>query len=495
MDREKAELELLRLLEEEARERTKTNYARYVEYVHEGRWLLGKHLLFICDQIEKLLSNQMKEEILIISMPPQHGKSMCVTETLPSWYLGNNPDKRVIEVSYGDDLARRFGRLNKRKIEQFGKELFNIELSTDSRSDTEFGIAKHQGSMISRGIMAGITGQPGDLIIIDDPVKNRQEADSETYRDRMWEEWMNSINTRRSANCKVILIQTRWHEDDLAGRLIATIPNKCKVINMPCEAEDNDILGRCKGDSLFPEIGKDKEWLQEFKLTYATLEGNRAWLALFQGRPTAEEGNLIKRQWWKYYDKLPNMIQMIMSVDAAFKDEDTSDPVAIQVWGKRNADMYLIDNINARMDFPATVQTIRNVKAKYPKMGRILIEDKANGSATIQVLRREIPGIIAIKPEGGKVARVNAVSHAIESGNVYLPQNATWVNDFVEQASAFPNGKHDDMVDAMSQALNRFMYYSADIPSTAEPTEDLTPQQKYTKDIRSMTKVPKGFHG
>jgi predicted phage terminase large subunit-like protein len=492
MDREKAELELLRLLEEEAREQTKTNYARYVEYVHEGRWLLSAHLLFVCDKIQHHIESDGKQ-ILILTMPPQHGKSQGVTETLPSYYLGKNPTKRVIEISYGDDLAQRFGRRNKQKIQQFGKELFDIELS--KTSDTDFEIAKYKGSMISKGIMAGLSGNPADLIIIDDPIKNRQEADSQTYRDRMWDEFLNSIYTRLSAKGKIILIQTRWHEDDLAGRILSAMPEKVEYINIPCEAEENDILNRTVGDALFPEIGKDNLWLQEFKKTYATAEGNRAWLALFQGRPTAEEGNLIKRQWWKYYDKLPNMIQLIMSVDAAFKDEDTSDPVAIQVWGKRNADMYLIDNINARMDFPATVQTIRNVKAKYPKMGRILIEDKANGSATIQVLRREIPGIIAIKPEGGKVARVNAVSHAIESGNVYLPQNATWVNDFVEQASAFPNGKHDDMVDAMSQALNRFMYYSADIPSTVEPTEDLTPQQKYTKDIRSMTKIPKGFHG
>lgn len=434
------------------------NYAKYVEYVHEGRWLLSKHLLFICDQIEQLLNNQLKEDILIISMPPQHGKSMCVTETLPSYYLGKYPDKRVIEVSYGDDLARRFGRSNKRKIEQFGKKLFNVELSRDSRSDTEFSIEGHQGSMISRGIMAGITGQPGDLIIIDDPVKNRQEADSETYRDRMWEEWLNSINTRRSATCKVILIQTRWHEDDLAGRLIATMPNKCKVINLPCEAEDNDILGRLLGDSLFPEIGKDKLWLQEFKQSYATQEGTRAWSALFQGRPTAQEGNLIKRGWFKYYNLMPDRFdQVIQSWDCTFKDSVGSDFVVGTVWGRVGADKYLLDIKRAQMDLPATIQAIIQMTAKWPDAWMKLVEDKANGSAVIQMLQHKIPGLYAVNPEGSKIARVQAVLPHIEAGNVYLPEDAEWTNDFVEECASFPQGKHDDQVDSMSQALIRLI--------------------------------------
>lgn len=434
-------------------------YSSYCIHVHSGKWLLGKHLKLVCDAIEKLVKREMKQNILIISMPPQHGKSQCVTETLPSWYLGNNPSKRVIEVSYGDDLAQRFGRRNKEKVLEFGKELFNIELS--KTSDTDFEVKEHKGSMISKGIMAGLTGNPADLIIIDDPIKNRQEAESETYRNRIWEEFLNSIYTRLSAQGIIIVIQTRWHEDDLAGRLLQYMPNKCLEINIPLEAEDNDIIGRTKGDSLFPEIGKDNTWLKDFKEVYTTQEGSRSWNALMQGKPTAQEGNMIKRNWWKYYTTLPTMIQTIMSVDATFKDSDTSDFVAIQIWGKREADMYLIDALTERMDFPTTVQAIIDLKAKYPHLRSIFVEDKANGSAIISVLKRRIPGIIAINPEGGKVARVNAISGAIEAGNVYLPSGQQFTFDFVDQCSKFPNGTHDDMVDSMSQALNRFMYYQA----------------------------------
>jgi predicted phage terminase large subunit-like protein len=451
----------IKAAEELQRRAVKENYSKYVEYVHGGRWIPAKHLLFVCDKIQAFIETYTGHayDILILQMPPQHGKSMSTTETLPSWYLGINPEHRVIQASYNEGFAIKFCRRNKEKINKYGKELFGITIGNVNKAD-EFELDNNVGGMLSRGLMGGITGNPANLIIIDDPVKNRQEADSETYRENMWDEWQNSVKTRLAAGAKIIVIMTRWHEDDLAGRII-TNEKYVTVINLPCEAEENDLLGRQKGDALFPEIGKDNNWLKDFKEGYQTTEGHRAWLALFQGRPTAEEGNMIKRHWWKYYDTLPDMVEVIMSVDAAFKDEETSDFTCIQVWGKRDAYMYLIDCINRRMDFPTTLQEIVNTKDKYPKCSMILVEDKANGSAIIQMLRRKIPGIIPVNPEGGKISRVNAVSPAIESGNVWLPKSAPWLNDFVEQCSAFPNAKNDDMVDAMSQALNRFMYFFA----------------------------------
>lgn len=453
--------EKLLLLQELERRQYKNNYAKYVEYVHRGNWVLAKHLDYICSAVEDLIYNKTDKQILITSMPPQHGKSQTITETLPSFYLGKYPSRRVIEVSYGDDLARRFGRRNKQKIIEFGKELFGIELSKGGTSDTDLEIDGHKGTMLSRGIMAGITGQPADLIIIDDPIKNRQEADSETYRDRIWDEFLNSIYTRLSAQGKIILIMTRWHEDDLAGRILNNLGDKTQYINIPCEAEDNDILGRSVGDALFPEIGKDKEWMQEFKKAYTTQEGNRSWLALFQGRPTAQEGNMIKRQWWQYYNKLPEYFdEMIQSWDCTFKGSDGSDFVAGQVWGRVGANYYLIDRVKQRMDIVETMTQIEQMTIKYPKATLKLIEDKANGPAVIQMLRNKINGIVAVNPEGGKIARASAVSPTIESGNVYLPSHelAPWVNEYIEEFSAFPNGAHDDEVDATTQALNRLIY-------------------------------------
>ena len=441
-----------------------SDYRAYCYYIHGGRWIPGKAVSYICDQVQEFLQRDTGAayEVLILSLPPQHGKSMTITETLPSWYLGRNPEKRVIEISYSEDFAQLFGRRNRDKIARSGLQLWGVRLAKSPNSNTEWELEGHSGGMISRGILSGVTGRPADLMIIDDPIKTRQEADSETIRARIWDEWENSFRTRLQAGAKVILIQTRWHEDDLAGRMIQREPNTT-VINLPCEAEKNDPLGRPAGAALAPEIGKGDDWLKDYKQGFQSQEGSRAWTALFQGHPASQEGNLIKREWWKYYDVLPRIAETIISVDAAFKDGENNDYVAIQAWGKTGPDMYLLDAVKKHLDFPSTLQAIRDMRDKWPAMV-VLVEDKANGSAIIQMLRREITGVVAVNPEGGKVARANAVSGAIESGNVYLPRNASFTGDFVDECSTFPLGKHDDQVDAMTQALNRFIYTYADLP-------------------------------
>jgi predicted phage terminase large subunit-like protein len=482
-------------LDEVRQELAKKSYLEYCIYTHRGHWIPGKHLVYVCNLVERFINGSLANDrgeqakILVIQMPPQHGKSQSVTETLPSYYLGKHPDRRVIEVSYGDDLARKFGRANRKKIEEFGKELFGIELDKTRKSDTDFEIAGHSGSMISRGIMAGITGQPGDLIIIDDPIKNRQEADSEVYRARLWEEWQNSIKTRLSADGKVVLIQTRWHEDDLAGRVIAH-ERGVYVINLPCEAEDRDPLGREAGEALFPEIGKDRAWKDAFKDSYIndpTIEGGglRAWNALFQGRPSAQEGNMLKRHWWRYWKpkgvdlppvmvKLPNgeytnihavdlpdnFDKMLQSWDMTFKDTDGTDFVAGGIWASKGASIFFLDRVYDRMDFVQTIQAFLTLTDKWPRVLTKLVEDKANGPAVISMLRLKVRGIIPVLPEGSKVARASAVSPLMEAGNVYIPHPliCSWTNEFIDQCAAFPNGVRDDLVDQASQALKRFMY-------------------------------------
>ena len=436
------------------------SYATYCYFVHSGKWIDTHFHKFLANKIQSFVETPTGNpyDILVLSCPPQHGKSMTVTETFPSWYVGKYPDRRCIIACYNDDFAGKFGRRNKSKIDEYGRHIFDIKLKKSSDRDME--IQDHSGGIITRGIMAGITGNAGDLIIIDDPVKNRLEADSSTYRERLWEEWENSIMTRTQAGTKIIIIQTRWHEDDLAGRVISG-ENFVEVVNIPVEAEEDDILGRQVGDALCPEIGKDNKWLKEFKQRYA--DGKRAWNALYMGRPTSAEGNIFKREWWKYYNKLPDNIQLLgISVDATFKDSDTSDFVAIEVWGKLNGDYYLIDLIKRRMDFPETLRAIRHMADKYPNKHSILVEDKANGSAIISMLKHEIGGIIAITPTESKIARANAITGIVEAGNVYLPEYADFTSEFVEEFASFPNGVHDDLVDACTQFINKFKFYQAD---------------------------------
>lgn len=393
---------------------------------------------------------------------PTHN-STTVTATFPSWYLMKNKDKSVIAVSYGDDLAQRFGNQNLEKVKAYGG-IFGVEINKKKANAKEFRLKGHTGVMISAGYGSGLTGNPADLIVIDDPVKNRVEADSETDRNKKWTDYIDSIESRISAGGKVILIMTRWHEDDLAGRLMEHYADRTTVINLPCEAEEDDILGRKVGEALCPEIGKGNAWLKDFKSAHMSEEGIRSWNALYQGRPTAKEGNMLRREWWQYYDYddyLNGKLKpdtMIISVDAAFKDEKQNDYVAIQVWGKKDNRIYLIEARKKHLNFPDTLREIRLVKARFPHTTAILIEDKANGTGIIQILKNEIIGVIPISPDASKETRVNAVSFAIEAGNVYLPRDKKFTWDFVDECASFPNGKHDDQVDAMSQALIRLIF-------------------------------------
>jgi predicted phage terminase large subunit-like protein len=400
---------------------------------------------------------------------------MTVSESLPSWYLGKHPERNIILASYDSDFAERFCRKNKEKIKNVGRHLFGIEIGAIDRAG-EFELSNGKGRMISRGIMSGITGNPANLVIIDDPIKNRQEADSPTYRARLWEEWQSSLKSRLAAKAKVIVIMTPWHEDDFAARILQNEPNT-RLLRFPIEAEKDDPLGRQPGEPLCPELGKDSAWLADFKAGYLAdpKGGARAWAALYMCSPRTEGGNIIHRDWWRFYN--PNDVRRfateMVSVDATFKDGAKNDFVSIQVWGKLGGDYYLRYCLNKHLDFPGTVAALRTVRQLYPAAMTVLIEDKANGSAIIQTLRREM-FCIPINPQGGKVARVNAIAPAVESGHVYLPLTAAapWVEDFIDQFSAFPNGAHDDIVDAASQCLNRMIFSTGELPPTEAPPEE-----------------------
>ena len=439
------------------------SYRRYLYYVHGESWRRTRMSDYLADEVQRFVETDTGNayDILLIETPPQHGKSITISETFPSWYLGRYPTRRIIAASYNEETARRFGRKNREKLEAFGPAVFSVSPGSIWTA-TEFELDNGWGRMISRGILSGITGHPANLILIDDPIKNREEADSPVIRDRIWEEWQNTLKSRLAAKGKVIVIMTPWHEDDFAARMLKHEQN-IRLLRLPVEAERNDPLGRNPGDPLCPELGKDTVWLQQFRESYRRdpiLGGARAWQALYLCSPRVEEGNLIRRDWFRFYDagESRSFGTTVISVDATFKASERSDCVAIEVWSKAGVSYYLRHCINRQMDFPATLQAIRNVRALFPEARYILIEDKANGSAIIQTLRAEFPGIIAIEPKGGKVSRVNAVAPAIESGCVLLPRGESRTAEFIDQFAAFPSGSHDDMVDACTQALNFLLY-------------------------------------
>jgi len=469
----------------------KQDFKAYCALVHHNRWIAGKAVSYLADRLQNFVKKDTGHayDILLISFPPQHGKSMTVTETFPSWYLTNYPRNRVIEISYSEDFAQLFGRRNRQKMIEFSKS-FGVSLCESPNSNVEFETTEG-GGMISRGITSGVTGRPCDLMIIDDPIKNRLEANSEVFRDRIWSEWQDSFKTRLAAGAKVIVIQTRWHEDDLYGRLLRNEPN-VERINLSCEAEENDPIGREKGDALCPEIGKDNSWLKDLKSSYA--DGSTTFQALYQGHPSLAEGNILQREWWRRYEIQPEEFhRLIISVDAAFKGEESSDYVAITVWGKTHGpDIYLLDLIHRQMDFVDTVEAILHMTEKYPKYNAMYVEDKANGAAIISVLHRKIHGVIGVNPMGGKISRVNAISDIVEAGNVYIP-NTSWGDAFIEECAVFPRGAHDDMVDSMSQCLMR-EYYKKSFVSKAKTVNFASSQYRfgvknYNDDILGI-KIP-----
>ncbi len=457
------------LSHEAEKELARRNYRDYVEFVHHGHYSHFKHTELVCSVLQRIADGEQLS--VLIEMPPRHGKSMTVTETFPSYYIGRNPNKRVIAAAYSDGLATKFGRLNRNKFNEFSNELFEVQLSDSNAATKDWGIEGKRGGMIATGIGGSITGQGADLMIIDDPIKNMKEASSQTIRDNIWDEWEATLSTRLHDGASVIVIMTRWHEDDLIGRLLARSPRKWIRLRLPAIAEDEeDLLGRVIGEPLCPELGFDIQWAEDKKSEV----GSRTWASLYQQRPSPAGGNIFKREWIKFYVRTPeqkrewglsdeilllptHFDKMAQSWDCTFKDSETSDFVAGGVWGRKKAQYFLFDIDHRRMGFAETMKAIRAMSDKWPNARSKYIEDKANGTAIIEMLKDEISGIVPVNPDGGKEARANAVSPLFEAGNVYLPHPnmCTWVEDLIEELVSFPNAAHDDLVDMTTQALNQ----------------------------------------
>lgn len=341
-----------------------------------------------------------------------------------------------------------------------------------------------------------------NCLIIDDPLKDRAEADSPTIRQTCWDWWTDSLSTRLSPGAPVVLILTRWHAEDLAGRLLAAEDGHLwRVVNIPAQADhdpdkgETDPLGRQPGEHMVSARGRTPEQWEAIK----TRVGSRTWNALYQGRPTAAQGDVFHRGWWRRYAQ-PLWIEradgsrvttnpgdeLLMSCDLAFKDTSASDYVAMAIWLRRGAETFVLDMVRERLDFVATCQRLRELAARWPQALLKIVEDKANGPAVIAALRRTVPGIIPEEPQGSKLARAHAVSPLVEAGNVWIPEPelCPWVAEFVDEHAAFPNGANDDMVDTTSQALNRLILQ----PLLAG--EDLTPEPFRDLNERGWTLTP-----
>lgn len=407
---------------------------------------------------------------LIISMPPQEGKSERVTRRFPTWVLQHRPDISVVIASYEQNIARRWGRAIRDDIIQNPTTL-GLAIRSDLSGQSEWQLLGHDGGVVSVGIGGALTGRKAGLLVIDDPIKDRQQADSLAYRDKVWSWWTDVASTRLAPGGQVVLVLTRWHEDDLAARLLAGEDgDRWKVVNIPAQAfEQPDPLTRKIGEFMQSARRRTVEQWRKIKVQV----GSRSWAALYQGTPAPVEGDILKRGWWRRYDEelwimpkpgvcmVPEAEEIIQSWDMAFKGEDDSDFVVGQVWMRKGVDAYLLDQVRGQMDFVETCKAVEALSVKWPQSVLKLVEDKANGPAVMAQLRRTVPGMVPEEPNGSKTSRANAIAPLVEAGNVWLPSSkihgCEWVDALIIEASGFPNAANDDQVDAATQAINRLI--------------------------------------
>lgn len=490
------------------RRRLVKDYAYFTQYVNPG-FTMTKFHKFICDQTQEFLETKTDKalDILLLSVPPRHGKSFTITETLPAWFLGKHPRGEVILCSYMSTIAESFSRPSRDKFNEFGPDIFGIGPNKNAQTK-EYWETDAGGKCRAAGLDAGITRYGAELFIIDDPVKNAAEASSDIIIKKILAEMGPSVQSRIYPGGKLIVIQTRWVENDVVGFIKNNWQEFIwKDINLPCEYDEEAQLegpcplGRKLGDSLMgkhlgdpdldEKIRNDNLWLKSKKSLVIAGEGLKTWLSLYQGRPTGAAGNIFDPEWWGRYKRtefvtekeLTTLSQaeltgkkmfeyLQLSVDATFKETESGSFVAMGLRGIYQGKIYLHYQVNKKMGFVKTMEKIKWFNEMFPEIDELVIEDKANGPAIGDVLRYvdNAPPVVMVNPQGGKVARAEAISYHVKNGicliaedldndevEWHVPTEMSAREKIIQQHKMFPFGKNDDMVDECSQGVIRLI--------------------------------------
>ena len=432
----------------------------FATWASDGVWQDAKHLQYISKRIQRAVSRGSGR--LIINMPPRHGKSWLISKWTPTWYLANNPDKDVLLCSYGDHFAATWGRQVRNEITQNNK--IDLSVKDDNRSTTSFELT--QGAlMATSGVGGALTGKGGDLIIIDDPHKNYDEAKSVVFQEKI-KDWFNStVYTRKQPDTTFIVLMTRWHENDMTGFLMDEHGDEWEQIILPAIAEEGDELGREEGEALWPE----RFDIDELKRTQNAV-GSFTFNGLYQQRPMGLEGGIIKQSYIRYYEKQPEPDFILISWDLNFKKTDDGSFVVGQVWFQQGVNYFLIDQFRERIGYVETKAAIKSMAEKYPSYNQIMVEAKANGEAILDDLRGLVRGLTPFQSGDSKEARCSAVSPLFEAGNVFINPDASWTDKYIDELCTFPNAKNDDQVDATAQALLTLSRRLIDFEPFVQPT-------------------------
>jgi len=478
------------LLQAALAERARRHFRHYCTLVSPESYEQPAQVLALIDLLERVERREVKRAI--VEMPPRSSKSSHISRLFPSWYLGRHPDHGVILSSYGQELATGHGRAV-RDLITHPKYPFETKLRADVKAAGRWQTDR-DGGLIAAGVGTGLTGFGGNLVVLDDPIKDRQDAESQLVRDHTWDWYQDVLTTRVQRDGVVVVLGTRWHSDDPIGRILASEGASDWVrLRIPYLAESDDPLGRREGQPLevfgtVPSVEKGEISAYGFS-------------ALYQQRPTPASGGVFKREWMSrrytqaelYPLTQSQRWRVYQSIDIGGKQGAGHDPSAIATWGTDGISFYLLDYWESQDEYT----TIRaKVISKWwefaPRL--VLVEDATWAQPLLSDLRRESGVRVApVTPIGSKWIRADAVSPLFEAGRIVLPDAAPWLDAWMAQHLGFPNAAHDEAVDTTSMALLRMAQeqFAMTKASVGQAPKPLNPIQRIKAEAEARTPQPK----
>jgi predicted phage terminase large subunit-like protein len=454
-DNEKAEAMAL-LKRYETLEKQETAQNDFLGFV-KTQWpdfIEGRHHRIIAEKFNKIAEGKLKR--LIVCLPPRHSKSEFASTFFPAWMMGRRPNLKIIQATHTAELAVRFGRRVRNIIdsEEYQEVFPDLKLEGDNKSAGRW-TTNGGGEAFYSGVGGAITGRGADLLVIDDPV-SEQDALSATALDSIYEWYTSGPRQRLQPGGIIVIVMTRWSTKDLVGRVLKKqgddYADQWDVVEFPAIMPESE-------EPLWPEFWK-KEELLSVKASLPISKWNAQWMQ----NPTAEEGSIVKREWWRRWDRdhVPPYSYVIQSYDTAYSKKETADYSAITTWAifqpeeEGSEQIILLDAKRLRVDFPELKRAAMD-EYRYWEPDCVLIEAKASGTPLTHELRRMGIPVTAYTPSRGqdKIARMNSVAPIFESGMVWAPEQ-TFAEEVIEEMASFPYGDHDDFCDSATMALMRF---------------------------------------
>lgn len=481
----------------DVRSATPLGWARYAS---GGTFKAAPHLLLLNRVLMAAAAGEKWASRVIVEMPPRHGKSEFISKFFPSWYLGLYPDRRVVIATNADTLSADFSRWNRDVLDAYGRDLFGVRVRHDSSANKDWRIDRRRGGMFATTIGGALTGRGADLAIIDDPIKNDREALSETYRTRNREWYRSTLRTRMEPTGAIVVVQTRWHEDDLAGWLQTEYPDEWLVVSLPAVAEGDEELFlpddpetpawvRPNGAALWPQRF-DGDALARLCHDLGGPESHW-WTALYQQRPSPLGGGILKPDAFRRYRPVedgylldrpagPDVVSATAlrkfgTMDLATSQSTQADYTVMAVFGITGPDLLLLDVFRGRLEGPDLPRLAARVATSY-RLSYVGVESVGFQTSTVQDMRRGNPHerpprpplpVKALRPEGDKVSRALTLAARMGGGQVYVPESAPWLPALFSEMAAFPHGKHDDQVDALAYGALELTHFGDNVVRTS----------------------------